>query len=69
MENHVNAIANLCRICGKKVVPGRGYTNQKSVNEYEDCFMQLFHIKISEENPEVQQVFYYFTRLRNVVAS
>ena len=62
MENHVKQLSKLCRMDAKKITPGRGYTHPKTVIEYKDVVMELFHINVCEEDKEVGFIFLVFSR-------
>ena len=52
MEYHLKCLEKLCRLCGNKIVIGRGYGNAKPVEDYKDLLIKKIRIKI-DENKEV----------------
>ena len=54
MQFHLKCLGKLCRLCGIKVVTGRGYVNAKTVEDYKDLLMGKFRIK-TDENKEVNR--------------
>ena len=35
MDTHINKLSKLCHICPKTVITGRGYSNAKTVYDYQ----------------------------------
>ena len=54
MENHLKCLGKLRRLCGNKVVTGRGYVYAKTVEDYKDLLMEKFRIK-TDKNEEVNR--------------
>ena len=54
MECHLKCLGKLCRLCGNKIVTGRGYINAKTVEDYKDLMMEKFRIK-TDENKKVNR--------------
>ena len=54
MECHLKCLGKLSRLCGNKIVTGRGYINAKTVENYKDLMMEKFRIK-TDENEKVNR--------------
>ena len=52
MEYQLKCLLKLSRLCGNKIVIGRGYGNAKTVEDYKDLLIKKFRIK-TDENKEV----------------
>ena len=54
MDYHLKCLGKLCRLCGNKIVTGRGYVNAKTVENYKDLLTEKFWIK-KDENKKVSR--------------
>ena len=54
MDYHLKCLGKLCRLCGNKIVTGRGYVNAKTVENYKDLLTEKFRIK-KDENKKVSR--------------
>ena len=54
MVYHLKCLGKLCRLCGNKIVTGRGYVNAKTVENYKDLLTEKFRIE-KDENKKVSR--------------
>ena len=54
MDYHLKCLGKLCRLCGNKIVTGRGYVNAKTVENYKDLLTEKIRIK-KDENKKVSR--------------
>ena len=54
MDYHLKCLGKLCRLCGNKIVTGRGYVNAKTMENYKNLLMGKLRIK-TDENKEVNR--------------
>ena len=48
MDNHINELSKLFRICPKTVITGRGYSIEKTVYDYQITLATYLKIDVNE---------------------
>ena len=49
MDTHINKLSKLCHICSKTVITGGGYSNAKTVCDYQIALATYFKIDVNED--------------------
>ena len=49
MDTHISKLSKLCRICSKTVITGRGYSNAKTVHDYQIALATYLKIDVNED--------------------
>ena len=49
MDTHINKLSKLCHICSKTVITGGGYSNAKTVCDYQIALATYLKIDVNED--------------------
>ena len=49
MDTRINKLSKLCHICSKTVITGGGYSNAKTIYDYQIALTTYFKIDINED--------------------
>ena len=49
MDTHISKLSKLCRIYPKTVITGRGYSNAKTVHDYQIALATYLKIDVNED--------------------
>ena len=49
MDTHINKLSKLCHICPKTVITGRGYSNAKTVYDYQIALATYLKVDLNED--------------------
>ena len=49
MDTRINKLSKLCHICSKTVITGGGYSNAKTVYDYQTALATYLKIDINED--------------------